>query len=168
MTKPDDLAALGARVDELARENAELRQLLASRIAVPQVNPLTGEVDPRLELSRGELRRRRFKGRAIAFVLMGLGIGVGIAAARLVSVELFGGERAAPPAAAITFERTDEYPRGITIIRRPGGFGEGRTVDTIFGAPPPAGVHAPHPVPAPAPVPAAPGTPVPQPTRAPR
>lgn len=165
-----DLDALRARLDELARENQELRALmLRGSSNPPAAESWTNEVDARVGLSRGELRRRRLRGRVVAALLLGLGIGVGISTVRLISREVF----PEPAESGLTFEMTDEYPRGITIIRRPLGITGEMTVDTIFGGPPPVAVHGTHPVPAPAPVPmprpvppgatAAPPTPAPTP-----
>lgn len=145
-----DLDALRARLDELARENQELRALmLRGSSNPPAAESWTNEVDARVGLSRGELRRRRLRGRVVAALLLGLGIGVGISTVRLISREVF----PEPEQAPVTYERTDEFPRGITIIRRPLGVGGEMTVDTIFGGPPPVRVHGSHPVPVPAPVP---------------
>lgn len=125
-----DLLALRARVDELARENDELRSLLehanARAALATSASTVTGAVDPRVGLSERELRGRRWKGRVIAAVLLALGLGVGVSAAVFVRDELFRGfqdgtEASSRHTSGTTITRVEVRPHREIIVVPPAG-----------------------------------------------
>ena len=91
-----DLAVLREQVEQLARENQELREMLVHGGAPVRASSESLQVRAaahRVGLTPEELRRRRWKARVIGVLLLAGGIGVGISAARLVMWDVADGYR---------------------------------------------------------------------------
>ena len=91
-----DITALREQVEQLARENAELRGMLVHGGLPVPMHSESLEVRAaahRVGLTPEELRRRRWKARVIGALLLAGGIGFGISAARLIGRDVADGFR---------------------------------------------------------------------------
>ena len=91
-----DLAVLREQVEQLARENQELREMLVHGGLPGRMSSESLQVRAaahRVGLTPDELRRRRWKARVIGALLLAGGIGFGISAARLVMWDVADGFR---------------------------------------------------------------------------